>query len=226
MYRNRDLKLNENPLVREVISEYLRFTNTVPKPASKTAQGTLKTIQKYSLANSPLPLISYKALEDYCKERLVECGPSTTRNEISALARAIREQKEADRFEKTSISKVSNAQVLSHYPTLKKQGFIADSNRRTRIICDERESKQLLEAAQIFSKHSSRKHRFDLLIVMYIETMLRARELVSIRWKDVDLERDFFTLKVGKNVKPGTNGTAESPEKFLSHKKRSKYLPN
>tara|TARA_Y100000296_G_scaffold44057_1_gene50521 strand:- start:4544 stop:5695 length:1152 start_codon:yes stop_codon:yes gene_type:complete len=211
VFRNRQPKLDAKSSVKDVINAYLGYTNSMPLPASSTTQDALRTICKYQLANYPLCFVSYEALEQYCKERNATCCSSTTRIEISSLKRALRELREMNKFLKATDSEQLEAQFESSYATLKKNGLIADSKSRNRRIKDRNELKRLLSSAREFSSRNKSGVRYDYLILLYIETTLRASELLSLRWEDIDFNRHRFTIAVGKNVRPGTNGTREAP---------------
>lgn len=211
IFRNHQLKLDSKSTVKEVINAYLGYTNSMPLPASSATQGALRTICNFQLAKCPLCFINYDALQNYCTERAVTCCPSTTRIEISSLKRALRELREMNKFSKTTDSKQLEALLESSYATLKKNGFIADSKSRNRRIKDRNELRRLLRSAREFSSRSKSDIRYDYLILLYIETTLRASELISLRWEDIDFNRDSFSVCVGKNVRPGTKGAAEAP---------------
>ena len=66
VFRNHQPKLDAKSSVKDVINAYLDYTNSIPLPASTTAQDALRTICKYQLAKYPLCLINYVALEQYC----------------------------------------------------------------------------------------------------------------------------------------------------------------
>lgn len=211
VFRNHQPKLDATSSVKDVINAYLGYTNSMPLPASTTAQDALRTICKYQLANYPLCFVGYAALEQYCKERNATCSSSTTRIEISSLKRALRELREMYKFSKATDSEQLEAQFERSYATLKKNGLIADSKSRNRRIKDRNELKRLLSSAKEFSSRNKSGVRYDYLILLYIETTLRASELLSLRWEDIDFNRHRFTIAVGKNVRPGSNGTREAP---------------
>ena len=211
VFRNHQPKLDAKSSVKDVINAYLSYTNSMPLPASSTTQDALRTICKYQLANYPLCFVGYETLEHYCKERNVTCSSSTTRIEISSLKRALRELREMNKFSKTTDSEQLEAQFESSYATLKKNGLIADSKSRNRRIKDRNELKRLLSSAREFSSRNKSGVRYDYLILLYIETTLRASELVSLRWEDIEFNRHRFTIAVGKNVRPGSIGTREAP---------------
>ncbi|MGE6419606.1 tyrosine-type recombinase/integrase [Alteromonas macleodii] len=211
VFRNHQPKLDAKSSVKDAINAYLSYTNSMPLPASSTTQDALRTICKYQLANYPLCFVGYEILEHYCKERNVTCSSSTTRIEISSLKRALRELREMNKFSKATDSEQLEAQFESSYATLKKNGLIADSKSRNRRIKDRNELERLLSSAKEFSNRNKSGVRYDYLILLYIETTLRASELLSLRWEDIDFNRHRFTIAVGKNVRPGTNGTSEAP---------------
>jgi len=211
IFRNYQRKLDAKSTVKEVINAYLDHTNSMPLPASSTTQEALRTICNYQLANYPLCFVGYEILEHYCKERNVTCSSSTTRIEISSLKRALRELREMNKFSKTTDSKRAEALLESSYATLKKNGLIADSKSRIRRIKDWSELRRLLTSAREYSSRSKSDIRYDYLILLYIETTLRASELLSLRWEDIEFNRHRFTIAVGKNVRPGSNGTREAP---------------
>jgi len=211
VFRNQQPKLDAKSSVKDVINAYLGYTNLMPLPASSTTQDALRTICKYQLANYPLCFVGYETLEHYCKERNVTCSSSTTRIEISSLKRAIRELREMNKFSKATDSEQLEAQFESSYATLKKNGLIADSKSRNRRIKDRNELRRLLSSAKEFSSRNKSGIRYDYLILLYIETTLRASELLSLRWEDIEFNRHRFTIAVGKNVRPGSNGTREAP---------------
>lgn len=211
VFRNHQPKLDAKSSVKDVINAYLSYTNSMPLPASSTTQDALRTICKYQLANYPLCFVGYEILEHYCKERNVTCSSSTTRIEISSLKRALRELREINKFSKATDSEQLEAQFESSYATLKKNGLIADSQSRNRRIKDRNELERLLSSAKEFSNRNKSGVRYDYLILLYIETTLRASELLSLRWEDIDFNRHRFTIAVGKNVRPGSIGTREAP---------------
>jgi integrase len=211
VFRNHQPQLDAKSSVKDVINAYLGYTNSMPLPASSTTQDALRTICKYQLANYPLCLINYDALQNYCTERSVTCSSSTTRIEISSLKRALRELREMNKFSKATDSKQAEALLESSYATLKKNGLIADSKSRNRRIKDWKELRKLLTSAREYSSRSKSDIRYDYLILLYIETTLRVSELLSLRWEDIDFNRHRFTIAVGKNVRPGKSGTREAP---------------
>ena len=211
IFRNFQRKLDAKSTVKEVINAYLDHTNSMPLPASSTTQEALRTICSYQLATYPLCLLDYDVLQNYCLERSITCSSSTTRIEISSLKRALRELREMNKFSKATDSNQAEALLESSYVTLKKNGLIADSKIRSRRIKDRNELKRLLRSAKEFSSRNKSGVRYDYLILLYIETTLRASELLSLRWEDIDFNRHCFTIAVGKNVRPGTNGTREAP---------------
>ena len=224
VFRNHQPKLDAKSSVKDVINAYLSYTNSMPLPASSTTQDALRTICKYQLANYPLCFVGYEILEHYCKERNVTCSSSTTRIEISSLKRALRELREMNKFSKATDSEQLEAQFESSYATLKRNGLIADSKSRNRRIKDRNELKRLLSSAKEFSSRNKSGVRYDYLILLYIETTLRASELLSLRWEDIDFNRHRFTIAVGKNVRPGSSGTREAPRVVPLTKRAYKIL--
>lgn len=224
VFRNHQPKLDAKSSVKDVINAYLGYTNSMPLPASSTTQDALRTICRYQLANYPLCFVGYEALEQYCKERNVTCSSSTTRIEISSLKRALRELREMNKFSKATDSEQLEAQFESSYATLKKNGLISDSKSRNRRIKDRNELRRLLSSAKEFSSRNKSGVRYDYLILLYIETTLRASELLSLLWEDIDFNRHRFTVSVGKNVRPGTNGTREAPREVPLTKRAYRIL--
>ena len=129
-----------------------------------------------------------------------------------------------NKFSKTTDSKRAEALLESSYATLKKNGLIADSKSRNRRIKDRNELERLLSSAKEFSNRNKSGVRYDYLILLYIETTLRASELLSLRWEDIDFNRHRFTIAVGKNVRPGTNGTSEAPREVPLTKRAHRIL--
>jgi integrase len=187
--------------VSDLIRRYLN--EVVPrKRSAKNEAAVLKAFLRHSLAQATLAKLTSAQFAAYRDERLTVVKGATVRREFVILRHC---------FE---IAKGEWSIPLRANP-LKALKLPADSKARDRRL-QEDDSEELMQAMTTPSAWYLRP-----LITLAIETGMRRGELLSIRWKDVDMSAPTIRILKTKNGHPRTIPLTPKAVEILSSMART-----
>jgi integrase len=163
----------ERVLFEKFADEFLELYSKQNKRSWKRDEGSLKNL-KLSLKTKTLQDIGPENVERYRAKRRTEVSDATVNREIACLKTLFNKAVEWGRLEKNPILKVKK---------------FRESNSKERILTQGEAAKLLSEASpQIKS-----------ILRLALNTGMRRGEILSLRWKDIDLHKGFIFIADSKN---------------------------
>jgi len=164
------------------------------------AQAAVNALKRY-FGKRRLQSLSYGEIRGYRAARLKDSTPA----DVARHKRALEDDKKAELQVTRTIATVNRelSKLRRMLNIAQREGWIrsnpfaageslislADEKKRERILTRE-EERRLLEACN----HTHREHLRPILIAA-IDTGMRRGELLSLRWRDVDLEHDLINIQ-------------------------------
>lgn len=141
----------------------------------------IKALKRYRLASLFMAALTPKALAEYRDERLKACSPSTVLRDLAMISSVINHsRKEWDIAIANPVSQIRKPAMP--------QG-------RDRMLSTD-EEKRLLDSLEPSGRRS---HYMKPLVILALETAMRRGELLGLKWKDIDLNKQVAFLSMTKN---------------------------
>ena len=191
--------LNENnvPTLEEFSKRYIEYQRDVKQ--KRTWEKDLEHLKKWNVifGKRKLSEITPRDIDDYKHKRLTEVKPATVNRELEVLRHLYYLAKRWKEF-------------IGENP-VSESGLLSFNNQKERILT-------LGEEQKLFAV--SVPH-LKLILITALNTGMRKGEILSTRWKDIDFDNDFITVRhiVSKSKKPRKVPISSSLRKLLLEQK-------
>lgn len=173
--RHFDVKKDQKILLEEFAKEYLKLHSRVNKKPKGviTDEGTIKNLLK-TFAGKYLYEITPMMIEAYKSERLKTVSPATVNRELACFK---------NMFNKAILWKKASDNPVRQVKLLK------ENNRRLRYL----EQNEITKLVDNCSAH------LKPIVIVAVFTGMRKREILDLRWDDIDFTRGIIYLLDTKN---------------------------